>query len=182
MKVKMQTLKAGWCAEAEVNGETYGWECWGYSRAEARREAVKEFAKAARRDAANERARRGNHPWLHQRDTIAPHKTIGGTPMTPTTGHLKYGGAVQRLTHVCEASCPPLLPLRATYYKTQVEISILPNRKDAYGNSNPVTYKLISCGGGGGGGRGDNASGQAPVGATGVKTTSSGYVRMYRLW
>jgi hypothetical protein len=58
MKVKMQALKAGWCAEAEVNGETYRWECWGYSRAEARKEAVKEFMKAARRDAANERARR----------------------------------------------------------------------------------------------------------------------------
>jgi hypothetical protein len=58
MKVKMQALKAGWCAEAEVNGETYRWECWGYSRAEARKEAVKEFTKAARRDAATERARR----------------------------------------------------------------------------------------------------------------------------
>jgi hypothetical protein len=66
--------------------------------------------------------------------------------------------------------------------KTQVDITILANRLDQYGNSNPVAYTLISCGGGGGGGTGKHVSGRAGNGATGVKTTSSGYVRIYRLW
>jgi hypothetical protein len=36
--------------------------------------------------------------------------------MTPTTEHLKYGGTVQRLTRVCEASCPHFRHYHATYY------------------------------------------------------------------
>jgi hypothetical protein len=52
MEIKLQKLDQGWQAEAEVNGETYRWSCWGYSRAEARREAQKMFAKAEKRAAA----------------------------------------------------------------------------------------------------------------------------------
>jgi hypothetical protein len=63
--------------------------------------------------------------------------------------------------------------------KTQVDITILSGKKDAYGSSDPIIYSLISAGGGG---RGEHVSGHGGSGASGVKTTSSGYVRIYRLW
>jgi hypothetical protein len=51
MQIKLQKLDQGWQAEATVNGQIYQWACWGYSRAEARAQAVKVFAEAVRRDA-----------------------------------------------------------------------------------------------------------------------------------
>ena len=66
---------------------------------------------------------------------------------------------------------------------TVVEVTL--NEEDmyvVYGVYTPASITLISCGGGGGGGRGVHSDGRAGKGASGVKSASSGYVKVYRLW
>jgi hypothetical protein len=65
--------------------------------------------------------------------------------------------------------------------KKDVEISIF-TKSNEYGANETIFYTLISAGGGGEGGTAEHVGGRAGSGASGVKTTSSGYVRVYRLW
>lgn len=64
---------------------------------------------------------------------------------------------------------------------TVVKVAIM-SKFDKYGYPFNETVTLISCGGGGAGGNGEHVNGRAGAGASGVKSTSSGYVKVYRLW
>ena len=64
---------------------------------------------------------------------------------------------------------------------TKVDVPII-TAENEYGLTETVMITLISCGGGGAGGRNGHATERSGVGASGVKSTSSGYVKVYRLW